>query len=475
MSAVTRPFVHDAFLLESPLAERLFHDYARDLPIIDYHNHLDPMQLARDHRFRSMTELWLDGDHYKWRAQRAFGQSERLLTGDASDWEKFAAWAAVVPETLGNPLHHWTHMELRFPFGIDELLEPRTARAAYDAANAQLAQSNFSALGLLRQFRVEVVATTDDPVDSLEYHQAFAREHGGNGLRLLPTFRPDRALAIEDAPAFRDYVQALSECSGVAIEGYDSLLEMLDRRHAFFHQLGCRLSDHGITKLYGDEVGIGAPRRIFDVVMLGGTAEPAEVAAFRAALLHELLAMNHRRGWVQQLHLGPLRNLNSRQFAALGPNTGFDAMGEDLVARPLASLLDQLDRKSQLAKTIVYGIHPKDTELLATVLGCFQGDVPGKMQLGSAWWFLDQLDGMERQLRAVAQHGLLSQFVGMLTDSRSLLSMSRHEYFRRLVCNLLASDARRGRLPDDVPMLGALVRRLAYDNAKAYFPFAHDG
>jgi len=468
-----RSFITDSFLLESPLAERLFQEYARALPIIDYHNHLDPSWIARDHRFRSITELWLEGDHYKWRAQRTLGQSERLLTGDADDWEKFAAWAAAVPETLGNPLYHWTHMELRFPLGLGErLLEPACAREVYEAVNVRLADPGFSACGLLEQFRVELVATTDDPVDSLEHHRAFKQKRSAGALDLRPTFRPDRALAIEDTAAFCAYVRALEESSGLAIQRYEDLLEALDRRHAFFHDVGCRLSDHGITTLHAGDVGASGVPETFLRVLAGGAAGPDESRAFRAELLHELLAMNHRRGWVQQLHLGPLRNLNSRQLLALGPNTGFDAMGEDPIARPLATLLDRLDQKGQLAKTIVYGIHPKDAELLMTILGCFQGDVPGKMQLGSAWWFLDQLDGMERQLRAVAHHGLLSQFVGMLTDSRSLLSMSRHEYFRRLVCNLLATDALRGRLPGDIELLGRLVRRLSYENAKVYFSHA---
>jgi len=466
-------YVDDHFLLESPLAERLFHDHARDLPIIDYHCHLDPAHIARDHRFRSLTELWLDGDHYKWRAQRTLGQDERLLTGDADDWEKFEAWAAAVPATLGNPLHHWTHMELRFLLGpAERLLDPRTARSIYDEANGKLATSDFSARGILRRFKVELVATTDDPVDSLEQHLAFQRDHGSSPLSLVPTFRPDRVLCIEDAPGFRDYLGALGTASGVVIDSYERLLEALDRRHEFFHQAGCRLSDHGITTLHAEEATLAEVRGITSKVLAGGAAEAREVALFRSAMLRELLALNHARGWVQQLHLGPLRNLSTSRLLTLGPNSGFDAMGEDPIGRPLARLLDQLETAGKLGRTIVYVIHPKDMELVSTILGCFQGEVPGKMQLGSAWWFLDQLDGMERQLRAVSLHGLLSQFVGMLTDSRSLLSMSRHEYYRRLVCNLLAKDALRGRLPMDTELLADLIARLSYRNAKAYFPRA---
>lgn len=467
-----QPFIHDDFLLETPVARDLYHGYAKGLPIIDFHSHLPPEQVAQNHRFRCLTELWLASDHYKWRAMRTAGIDERYCTGDADDWEKFLAWARVVPQTLRNPLYHWTHLELAFPFGIrDRLLNAETARGIYEWCNERLAEPAFYAGGLLDQYGVVVACTTDDPVDSLAAHRAHQAKPVARA-RLLPTWRPDRALQIEQGVAFSAWLDRLSDVSGLAVATYDGLLEAVERRHAFFHEAGCRIADHGLETLYTEECSLEEARQIFIKARSGHEVTAGEARAFKSALLYELGLMNHRRGWVQQLHIGPLRNCSSSQFARLGADTGFDAMGDEAIAKPLVRHLDRLERAGGLAKTIVYNLNPRDNELVLTILGCFQGGgVQGKMQFGSAWWFLDQLDGMERQLNALSNLGLLSQFVGMLTDSRSFLSYSRHDYFRRLLCSLLGNDVRRGHLPDDRAMLGDLVAGLCFHNPRRYFGF----
>ncbi len=465
-------FIHEDFLLQTPAAQELYHVYAKTQPIIDYHCHLSPAEVATNHRFRSLSELWLAHDHYKWRALRAHGLPERLITGDGSDWEKFQAWAEVVPHTLRNPLYHWTHLELAFPFGIkNRLLNPETASRIYEECNEKLLHESFFARGLLEQHGVEVVCTTDDPTDSLEHHLT-AKKDGSLKLKLLPTWRPDRSLDIEAGPSFLGWITELERCTGRTVGSYDDLLEALAERHDFFHRAGCRLSDHGITELQVGDFSLQQVRAAFRSARQGHSPQPQDAAAYRSALLHELAVMNHAKGWAQQFHLGPLRNLNSRRMTQLGPNTGFDAMGDDSLGRPLARFFDRLDQTDQLGKTIVYNINPRDNDLVATILGCFQGDVQGKMQFGSAWWFSDQLDGMTRQLESLSNHGLLSHFVGMLTDSRSLLSYSRHEYFRRLLCNLLGNDIERGVLPRDMKMIGQLVERVCYKNAREYFGFS---
>ena len=467
-----KPFLDDDFLLESDVAADLYHHVAAGLPIIDYHCHLSPDLMASDHRFRSITEIWLDGDHYKWRAMRSDGVGERYCTGDASDWEKFEAWARTVPHTLRNPLYHWTHMELRRPFGVRELLSPATARAIFDTCNARLQDDGFTTMGLLRQFRVAVVCTTDDPVDSLDAHRRLAC--GTNPeTRVYPTWRPDRALAIEDPAAFNAWAERLEAASGIAFGGsFTQLLEALDARHAAFHALGCRASDHGLETMFAEPWDEAEVAGTLDAVRTGKTVDAGRAARFKAALLHHLALMDHSRGWVQQFHLGALRNNNTRLRRALGPDTGFDSIGEFDMARPLSRFLDRLDESNQLAKTILYNLNPRDNALFATMIGNFQdGTVPGKMQYGSAWWFLDQLDGMTAQMDALSNLGLLSRFVGMLTDSRSFLSYSRHDYFRRLLCQVLGDDVRRGRLPDDRETLGRLVANVCFFNARDYFGF----
>ena len=467
-----KPFIHDDFLLETETARELYHGTAKALPIIDYHCHLSPDLMASDHRFRSITEVWLEGDHYKWRAMRTNGVPERFCSGDASDWEKFEAWARTVPETLGNPLFHWTAMELKRPFGIDELLAPATARAAFERANECLKQDTFTAMGLLKQFRVAVVCSTDDPTDSLEAHAALAMRQDPE-TQVYPTWRPDKAVLVEDRVAWTAWLEKLEQAAAVSIGTWKDLLAALERRHSFFHDQGCRASDHGLEKLDAEEFSDATAASLFERLRGGRDLQPAEARAFRSALLHRLAELDHARGWVQQFHLGALRNNNTRMRRRLGPDTGFDSISDAEQARPLARFLDRLDEGERLAKTILYNLNPADNELMATMIGNFQdGSVPGKVQWGSAWWFLDQLDGMEAQLRSLANMGLLSRFVGMITDSRSFLSYSRHDYFRRLLCNILGEDVRRGRLPGERGALAALVANVCFFNARDYFGFA---
>jgi glucuronate isomerase len=465
-------FLSEDFLLESPVAVDLYHGVAAGLPIIDYHCHLSPGQMAGDHRFASITEIWLDGDHYKWRAMRANGVDERYCTGDASAWEKFEAWARTVPDTLRNPLYHWTHMELRRPFGVDHLLSPATARAVFDRCNARLQEDGFTALGLLRGFRVAVVCTTDDPADDLRHHARLA-ERRDPATRVYPTWRPDRIFAVDDPAAFNAYVTKLEQASGRSVGGtLASLLDALKARHDAFHAMGCRASDHGLETLWVEPATAAELDAAFGALRAGRTLAAADALRLKSALLYELALFDHARGWAQQFHLGALRNTNTRMRRTLGPDTGFDSIGDFEVARPLARFLDRLDDTNQLAKTILYNLNPRDNALLAAMIGNFQdGSVPGKMQYGSGWWFLDQLLGMTDQMNALSNMGLLSRFVGMVTDSRSFLSYSRHDYFRRLLCNLLGEDVRRGCLPDDRALLGAMVRNVCFCNARDYFGF----
>ena len=464
-------FIHDDFLLETEVARDLYHRVAKDLPIIDYHCHLSPEAMAADHRFASIAEAWLAGDHYKWRAMRANGVPERFCTGDASDWEKFEAWARTVPETLGNPLYHWTAMELKRPFGIDEALSVATARSIYDRCNEQLATDGFTALGLLRQFRVAVVCSTDDPTDSLEAHSALAAREDPD-TRVYPTWRPDKALAVDDVVSWNAWVEHLERASLVPVGSWQTFLQALEARHTAFHELGCRASDHGLEALPDGPVDDAQAAAAFDRLRSGRLLEPGPALAFRATLLHHLAVLDHGRGWVQQFHLGAMRNNSTRMFRHLGPDTGFDSMSDVEQGRPLSRFLDRLDENDQLAKTVLYNLNPSDNALLATMIGNFQdGSVPGKMQWGSGWWFLDQLDGMESQMRTLANMGLLSRFVGMVTDSRSFLSYPRHDYFRRLLCRILGEDVRRGLLPDDREALGRLVANVCFGNAREYFGF----
>ena len=465
-------FITDNFLLENEMAVRLYHEYAHDMPILDYHCHLPPAQIAEDRRFDNLAQIWLYGDHYKSRAMRAAGVPERYCTGNASDWEKFEQWANTVPKTLGNPLYHWTHLELKRPLGIgDRLLGPRTAREIWDATGATLARPEFSCRGIMRQMNVALVCTTDDPADDLRWHAQIAAD-GSFPVRVLPTFRPDKAMAVEHAESFNTWVERLSAAAGVNIGDFASFMDALRRRHEFFHSRGCRLSDHGMETVWAEDSTPAEINRIFRRVRSAAALVPDEVAKFKSAVLHELALWNHAKGWAQQFHIGALRNNNTRKFLALGPDTGFDSIADGPIARPLARFLDRLDQADRLARTILYNLNPADNEVLATMIGNFQdGNVPGKLQWGSGWWFLDQKDGMEKQLTALANHGLLSSFVGMLTDSRSFLSYTRHEYFRRILSNLLGTQIERGLLPRDLDLVGNMVRDICYRNAARYFRF----
>jgi len=469
---VNQPFIHANFLLRSSAAQRLYHDYARDLPIIDYHCHLPPQDVAEDRRFENLAQIWLAGDHYKWRAMRAAGVPERYCTGDASDREKFEKWAETVPQAIRNPLYHWTHLELNRPFGInDRRLSPATAQSIWDDANARLAQPEFSARGIMRQMNVVLVCTTDDPIDSLEHHAAIAADKSFS-TGVLPTFRPDKAMAVDSPRNFNAYVDKLAAAADVDIRNLATFREALERRHDHFARLGCRLSDHGLDTLYAEDYSEGEIKKIFRRARQGRELGGDEVRKFKSAMLYEFAVMDHEKGWTQQFHVGAQRNNNTRQFRTLGPDTGYDSLGDWRVARPMARFFDRLDRQGALAKTIVYNLNPAANDVLATMIGNFQdGVTPGKMQYGSGWWFLDQRDGMLKQLEALSNHGLLSRFVGMLTDSRSFLSYTRHEYFRRILCELLGSEMEAGLVPHDFDLIGGVVRDVCYRNAATYFGF----
>lgn len=462
----------DHFLLQTDTAQQLYHRHAARLPIIDYHCHLNPEYIAADHRFDNLAQLWLEGDHYKWRAMRANGVDERFCTGsDASDWEKFERWAATVPYTMRNPLYHWTHLELKTAFGITKILKPETAREIFDECTAKLRTPEYSVRGLMKRYRVEVVCTTDDPVDSLAPHQALRNE--GFEIKILPTWRPDKAMAVERPAAFRAYVEQLAQAAGVRIDRWSDMLEALRRRHDFFAANGCKLSDHGMEEFYADDYTTSEINAIFNTAYAGNELAPRKIRRFKSAMLYELAVMDWEKGWTQQFHYGALRNNNTRLFQRLGPDTGFDSIGDFTVARSMAKFLDRLDASNRLAKTILYNLNPRDNELVATMIGNFQdGSVAGKMQFGSGWWFLDQKNGMTDQLNALSTLGLLSRFVGMLTDSRSFLSYPRHEYFRRILCNLVGLDVENGELPaSEMPFIEQMIENVCYYNAKNLFNF----
>ncbi|MGY3087937.1 glucuronate isomerase [Hymenobacter sp. UYAg731] len=465
-----KPFLNDDFLLQTATARTLYHEYAKQMPIIDYHNHLLPDQIAEDKQFENITQIWLYGDHYKWRAMRANGVPERYITGDASDWEKFEKWAETVPYTLRNPLYHWTHLELQRYFGITELLNKDSARRIYDECSAKLQTPEYSVQSLLKKMQVETLCTTDDPADSLEYHQAIAV--AGFGVNVLPTFRADKAMAVDDARSYNAYLDKLATAAEVEINTFADLETALRRRHDFFASVGCRLSDHGLEHIYAAEYTAEEAAAIFLKIRSGSELTHAENHQFKAAMLVLLAEMDWEKGWTQQYHIGALRNNNSRMLRALGPDTGWDSIGDFPQGRALSTFLDRLDGQDKLAKTIIYNLNPADNDLMATTIGNFNdGSVAGKMQFGSGWWFLDQKDGMEKQLNALSNMGLLPRFVGMLTDSRSFLSYPRHEYFRRVLCNLLGNDVENGELPADMELLGRTVQNICYGNAREYFGF----
>jgi glucuronate isomerase len=465
-----KKFLDQNFLLQNKTAEQLYHDYAKAIPIIDYHNHLPPDQVANDINFANLTQVWLYGDHYKWRAMRTNGINERYCTGNASDYEKFEQWAATVPYTMRNPLYHWTHLELQRYFDIDTLLSSETAKEIYDNASAQLQQKEFSVKGLLNKMNVKVLCTTDDPTDSLEYHQKIKTNNVD--IRVLPAYRPDKAMNVDDLQTFNAYVDKVQAVTDIAISSYSEYLTALKKRHDYFAANGASVSDHGLEQIYAEDYTDDEINKIFATIRNGKEITAIENLKFKSAMLVEFAKWDHEKGWVQQYHLGALRNNNSRMLKQLGADTGWDSIGDFSQARMLSKFLNRLDATDQLAKTIIYNLNPADNELMATMIGNFNdGSSAGKIQFGSGWWFLDQKDGMTKQLNALSNMGLLSKFVGMLTDSRSFMSFPRHEYFRRLLCNMFGEEIENGELPNDIKWTGKIIQDICYNNAKAYFGF----
>lgn len=465
-----KQFLDENFLLQTETARTLYHDYAKHMPIIDYHNHLIPEQIAEDKQFENITQVWLYGDHYKWRAMRTFGIDEHYITGGASDWEKFEKWAETVPYTLRNPLYHWTHLELQRYFDVYDLLSPATAKKIWDECNAKLQTKEYSVLGLLKKMNVKTLCTTDDPLDNLEFHQQI--KASGIDLVVLPAFRPDKAMNADDTVVLNQYIDKLASIVGTPISSYQEYLAALKSRHDFFVENGASVSDHGLEQIYAEDYTEEEIAQIFLKIRNGTSITAEENLKFKSAMLFTFAIWDHERGWVQQYHLGAIRNNNDRLLASLGPDTGFDSIGDFSQGRQLARFLNKLDANNQLAKTILYNLNPADNELMATMIGNYQdGTVAGKVQWGSGWWFLDQKDGMIKQINTLSNMGLLSQFVGMLTDSRSFLSFPRHEYFRRILCDLFGTDMENGEIPNDIKLVSQLVENICYHNAKAYFSF----
>jgi glucuronate isomerase len=469
-SAAGTAFLHEDFLLSSKLARELFHSCAAKMPIIDYHCHLPPQEVAENKNFKNLTDIWLKGDHYKWRLMRACGIDEKYITGEASDEEKFQAWARTVPKTVGNPIFPWTHLELKRYFGIENtMLCARSADAIWKKANELLARPDFRPRAIMEKFKVELVCTTDDPADDLGWHRAVAADPSMK-TKMLPAYRPDRAMAVDNAAVYNVYLDTLGKAAATEIKTYRDLIEVLDKRHAYFHENGSRLTDHALLT----PVAAFAPdpqlETVFQKIRAGQNPDPGEAQQIRTGILLEIARMNSRRGWTMQLHIAALRDNNSRMFQTIGPNTGYDAIYDAPIAAPLAKFFDRLEASRELPRTILYSLNENDNAALAALAGCFQdGSVPGKMQLGSAWWFNDQKDGMEFQIKTLANIGLLSLFVGMLTDSRSYMSYPRHEYFRRILCNIIAGWADSGEVPADRELLGTMVEDICYNNAKNYF------
>ncbi|WP_298541846.1 glucuronate isomerase [uncultured Aquimarina sp.] len=469
MKAITT-FIHDDFLLQNEFSKILYHTYAKNLSIIDYHNHLSPEDICKNRKFNTITEAWLQGDHYKWRAMRTLGISEDFITGKSTDKEKFIKWSATVPYTIRNPLFHWSHMELKKHFSINDLLSPNTAEKIYEISNERLQDINHSTQGLLKMNRVDIVCTTDDPIDTLNFHNTYASQE--KPMKLLPTFRPDKSYAVENSSSYIEYLDQLGDKSNIQIKNFEDLLLALENRIDYFHTAGCRLSDHGLENLYYFSPGTYNIDQIFKKITSQKSLDTVEIHYFKFVVLSHLSTCYHKRGWVQQFHLGAIRNNNKRLLRKLGPDTGFDSIGDYSQAKNLSSFLNSLDETDQLAKTIIYNLNPSDNEVFASMVGNFNdGSVKGKVQYGAAWWFLDQKDGMEKHVNTLSNLGMLSCFVGMLTDSRSFLSFPRHDYFRRILCNLLGEDVKNGMLPNDEKWLGKIVSDICYNNAKEYFPF----
>lgn len=463
-----KPFLADDFLLHNDTAKTLFHDYAKDMPIYDYHCHLSSKEIAEDKTYATITEVWLGGDHYKWRAMRSHGIEERYITGDASDLEKFMKWAETIQYAIGNPLYHWAHLELYRYFGINQPLTVDTAKEIYHRCNGKLQEEGFSAKGLIKNSNVKVICTTDDPVDDLMHHKRIA-DDGDFDVTVLPTFRPDKFIAI-DKETFLHWIGKLEKIVGYDISHMDGLLKALEERINYFHEAGCRLSDHGFGGVSYAEATIDEVNEVYKKAMDKEELSEVEERKYKSYMMGFFGRAYAKRGWAMQLHMGCIRNTNSRMMALLGPDTGFDAVGDYRIGEGLAKLLDALDITDELPKTILYNLNPRDNFVLATLMGCFQSsDAKGKIQFGSGWWFVDQKDGMTRQMTALANLGMLANFIGMLTDSRSFLSYTRHEYFRRIMCNLIGTWVEEGEFPQDMKLLGEIVQNISYNNAVKYF------
>ena len=463
-----KKFLDENFLLKSKTAQQLYHEFAAPMPIIDYHNHLSPEQVAYDKSFDNITQVWLYGDHYKWRAMRTNAVNENFITGNASDWEKFQAWAATVPYTLRNPLYHWTHLELQRYFDVHDILNADSAKKIYEECSAKLQTKVYSVQGLLKKMNVKLICTTDDPIDSLEHHQKLQKED--SFTKMNPAFRPDKAMNVDDVAGFNQYLSALEKASNIDISTFDHYLKALKNRHDYFAANHCNVSDHGLEEIYAEDYTLSEVVSIFDKIRYGAVLTLEERNKFKSAMLVYFAEWDHEKGWVQQYHLGAIRNNNSRMLSQLGPDTGWDSIGDYSQARTLSKFLNRLDQDNKLAKTIIYNLNPADNELMATMIGNFNdGSSEGKIQWGSAWWFLDQKDGMTKQLNALSNMGLLSKFVGMLTDSRSFLSFPRHEYFRRILCNLFGEEIENGELPNDIGWTGKVIQDICFNNAKNYF------
>jgi len=461
-------FMGEDFLLQTKTAELLYNEYAKQMPIIDYHCHLSPQQIAEDIKFENLTQAWLYGDHYKWRAMRTSGVDESYCTGGKSDYEKFEKWAATVPYTMRNPLYHWTHLELKRYFGINELLDPSTAKSVYESASAQIQTDGFSIRNLIRKMNVKVICTTDDPIDSLEYHKTLAES--GFEVKIKPAFRPDKAMEVSSAANFTAYIKKLEAVANLSVSSFEDYLFALQNRHDFFASMGCSVSDHGLEEIYVEDFTGQEIEAIFTKVYGGKDLSLIEQRKFKSCMLLHFAEWDWEKGWVQQYHLGALRNNNSRMLSKLGPDTGWDSIGDFSQAAALSKFLNKLDSEDKLAKTIIYNLNPADNELMASMIGNFNdGSVAGKIQFGSGWWFLDQKDGIIKQLNALSNMGLVSRFVGMLTDSRSFLSFPRHEYFRRILCNLFGDEIENGELPNDTKWVGQIIQDICYNNANEYF------
>jgi Glucuronate isomerase len=467
---MAKAFMDERFMLANETAAALYHKHARSMPIIDYHCHLNPREIYKNRKFANLTELWLEGDHYKWRLMRANGADEEDVTGSGEDYAKFLAYMRAVQAAAGNPLYHWSHMELRMFFGVDELMHERNAPAIWDKVNAQLGESGYGARDFLLRSNVEVVCTTDDPADTLEFHRKL-REDGDFPVKVLPSFRPDKGLEI-NRPGFADWVSRLGEVCGMEIRGYDRLLEALEARVAFFHEAGGRVSDHGMEYVPYAETTRAEADSIFKKALRGERVSEEEERKYKTCTLVHLGRMYAERGWVMQLHMNASRNNNTRMYQRIGPDSGFDSINDSLIAAPLSRLLDALDKDDALPKTILYTLNPAQNHVIGAMIGNFQGGgIAGKMQFGAAWWFNDTKEGMLAQLKTLAELGLLSRFVGMLTDSRSFVSYVRHDYFRRILCSLIGEWVENGEFPDDDELLESLIRGICYGNAKRYFEF----